>query len=389
LGSGNIADLSSPSYGTGVLSNIVGASRDGHVPTVYSYSLGIQHEVFRGATLDVAYVGNVGRHLVTSRDLNQIPYGYAFTAAAQDPANYPGGVVPAVEPGLPAEYSAAGYNYSGIYAYGRPSYSNAPLVPYKGYGQIAYLQFDGTSNYNSLQVSFQRRYSKGFTFGAVYTFSKALTTANSDQDSQDLYSPRTLDYRAAGWDRAHVFAANYVYALPNMSKHLGGSKWMSYLVDNYQLSGVVQFMTGTPVDLNNSFSFESGTLDGSNMWGAIPYYYTLDQNQNPVFPLIGTRIRGTRDLLRNGGMQNWDTSLFKNIPLGERYSIQLRLETFNTFNHPNFDSKNYSFNVNGPWQWQPGTPFSISKSANWGTNATTYGGVGGPRVVQLGARFTF
>lgn len=390
LGSGNIADLGSPSFGNGVLSNIVGASRDGHVPTVYSYSLGIQREVFRGATLDVAYVGNVGRHLVTSRDLNQIPYGYAFTAAAQDPSNYPGGVVPAVEPNLPAEYAAAGYNYSGIYAYGRPSYTNAPLVPYKGYGQISYLQFDGTSNYNSLQVSFQRRYSKGLTFGVVYTYSKALTTANSDQDTQDLFNPRILDYRAAGWDRTHVFAANYVYDLPKFSKHLGGSKWVSYLVDNYQLSGVIQAWTGTPVDLNNGWSFESGTLDGSNMWGAIPYYYTLDQNKNPVFPLIGTRIRGSRDLLRNPGTQNWDTSLFKNIPVGEKYAFQLRLETFNTFNHTNFSSTNYGFDVNGPWQWQPGTPFSISKSANWGTYASTNGtGVGGFRVIQLGARFTF
>ncbi|MGB7847304.1 MAG: carboxypeptidase regulatory-like domain-containing protein [Candidatus Acidiferrum sp.] len=404
LGSGNIANLSSPSFGSGVLGNIVGASKDGHVPTVYSYSLGIQREVFKGATLDVAYVGNVSRHLTTARDLNQIPYGYAFTRAAQDPANFTTycaapqtgnpctNGIPQVEPNLPAPYAAAGYSFSGIDAFGRPNYTNAPLVPYKGYGQISYLQWDGTSNYNSLQVSFQRRYSRGLTFGAVYTFSKALTTATSDQDLQDLYSPRTLDYRAAGWDRTHVFAANYIYDLPNVSKHLGGAKWLSYLTDHYQLSGVIQASTGTPVDLNNGFSFESGTLDGSNMWGAIPYYYTIDQHQDPVFPIIGTRIRGSRDFKRNPGMQNWDTSLFKNIPVGsnEKRSIQLRLETFNTFNHPNFATRNYSFNVSGPFQYSQGTPFSISQIPNWGTNASTNGtGVGGFRVVQLGAKFNF
>jgi len=404
LGAGNLDALSSPSYGTGVLGNITGASKDGHIPTVYSYSLGIQRELFKGATLDVAYVGNVGRHLVTSRDINQIPYGYAFTAAAQDPANFtaycaaplPGDPctngIPQVEPNLPAPYAAAGYNYSGIYAYGRPNYTNAPLVPYKGYGQISYMAFDGTSSYNSLQVSLQRRYSRGLTFGAVYTYSKALTTANSDQDLQDKQLPRVLDYRAAGWDRTHVFAANYVYDLPNVSKHFGGAKWVSYITDHYQLSGIVQAATGTPVDLNNGFSFESGTLDGSNMWGAIPYYYTLDKSGNPVFPIIGTRIRGSRDTIRNPGMQDWDTSLFKNIPLGssEKRSIQLRLETFNTFNHTNFASANYGFNVNGPFQYAQGTPFSISKISNWGTPSSTNGtGVGGFRVVQLGARFTF
>jgi hypothetical protein len=395
LPSGNLADLanSQASFGNSVQGdkNIIGASQDGHVPTVYSYSLGIQRELFRGTTLDVAYVGNVGRHLVTARDINSIPYGYAFTLAAQDPNacgwNGTVGTDPYVTPG--SAYSAAGYSFSGICALGRNSYTNAPLVPYKGYGQIPYLQWDGTSNYNSLQVSFQRRFSKGLTFGAVYTYSKALTTADADEDYQDPFSPRALDYRAAGWDRTHVFAANYVYSLPNMSKHLGGSKWVSYLVDNYQLSGVVQFMSGTPFDTGNNWAGEPGALDGGNMWGIIPYYYTLDKNQNPVFPVIGTRIRGTRDILRNGGMQNWDTSIFKNIPLGERYRIQLRLETYNTFNHPNFDTRNYNFDINGPWQWQPSTPFSINKSANYGTYANTYSGVGGPRVVQLGAKFTF
>ena len=392
LGSGNITGLGSPSYGSGVLGNIVGGSKDGHVPTVYSFSLGIQRELFKGATLDVAYVGNVARHLVTSRDINNIPYGYAFTAAAQDPNACGWNGTVGTDPNLMPEYSAAGYNYSGICALGHSSYTNAPLVPYKGYGQIAYLQFDGTSNYNSLQVSFQRRYSRGLTFGAVYTWSKALTTANSDQDTQDPYNPRLLDYRAAGWDRTHVFAANYVYDFPNVSKHLGSSSWISYLTDHWQLSGVVQFMTGTPVDLNNNWSWEPGTVDGSNMWGAIPYYYTLDKSGNPIYPIIGTRVRGTRDLLRNGGMQDWDTSLFKNIPIHEKYSLQLRLETYNTFNHPNFDTKNYNFDVNGPWQWQPLTPFSIAKSNNWGTYADGYGtsgGVGGPRVIQLGVKFTF
>ena len=416
LGSGNIASLSNPSFGNGVLSNILGAARNGKVPTVYSFSFGVQREIARSTTLDVAYVGTMGRHLVTARDINTIPYGYSFTRAAQDPENFtsycaspaPGNPctngLPAVEPNLPLEYSAAGYNFSGAYAYGRQSYSNAPLVAYKGYGQIQYLQFDGTSNYNSLQASLQRRFSKGFTFGGVYTYSKALTTANSDQDMQDPFNVRGLDYRAAGWDRTHVFAVNYVYDLPSVTKHLGGSKWLSYITDNYQLSGVTQFMTGTPVDMNNSWNWEPGAADGSNMWGAIPYYYTLDKSLNPVLPPIGTRLRGSRDILRSGGLQDWDLSLFKNIPIGEgsRYSIQLRLEAFNAFNHPNFNDRHYAdainSTVNGPWQWtypsQAGTgssspAFTVSKTSNFGTPSDTYSGVGGPRVVQLGAKIYF
>jgi hypothetical protein len=68
--------------------NIIGAAKNGKVPTVYSFSFGIQHEIARGTTLDLAYVGTQSRHLVTSKDINAVPYGTAFTYSAQDPANY-------------------------------------------------------------------------------------------------------------------------------------------------------------------------------------------------------------------------------------------------------------------------------------------------------------
>jgi hypothetical protein len=85
-------------------------------------------------------------------------------------------------------------------------------------------------------------------------------------------------------------------------------------------------------------------------------------------------------------------SLFKNIPLGnEARYLQLRLEAFNAFNHPNFNDKNYGAAVTGPWAYaSPTDPLTITKNANWGTNKDTYGtGPGGFRVVQLGAKIYF
>jgi hypothetical protein len=230
------------------------------------------------------------------------------------------------------------------------------------------------------------------TFGATYTWSKSLTTADSDQDLQDPFNA-LLDYRPASWDRTQVFAANYVYDLPSVTKHFGGPKWLAYITDNYQLSGVTQFMTGTPVDFNNSFGFPPGSITGSDQYGAIPFYPSLDASGNPVVPTIGAPGRGTRDVLRNGGMQDWDMSLFKNIPLGKsevRY-LQLRLEAFNAFNHPNFSDKNYGVSATGPWAYaSPTDPLTISKNSNWGTNSDTYGtGPGGFRVLQLGAKIYF
>lgn len=390
LAAGNITDLSGATVQpSGTLSNIVGAAPNGKVPTIYSYSLGVQHEFGAGTTLDLSYVGTASRHLVRSYDINAIPYGYAFTKAAQDPANYAGGVVPDVQPNLPAEYAAAGFNFDGTLAYGRGSYTDAPLVPYKGYGQIPYLNWDGTSNYNSLQASFQRRFSKGLTFGLVYTWSKSLTTATGDQDLTDPFNPQ-LDYRAASWDRTHVFAANYVWDIPGVTKHFGGPHWLSYITDNYELSGITNIQSGTPVDTGNGWSYEHGALTGSNMWGAIQYYNSFTAQGTPIAPGIGLPWRGTRDILREGGLQTWDMSLFKNIPIKEHYSLQLRLEAFNAFNHPNFATNAYGVSVNGPWQWQPGTPISITQNANFGTPTSTYGSApGGFRVVQLGAKFYF
>ena len=391
----NISNLPSlgGNFGTGVLGNIVGADRAGQVPTVYSFSLGVQHELGRGTTLDIAYVGTQSRHLVTSRDVNAIPYGYAFTAAAQDPNACGWNGTVGTDPNLAGSpYQAAGYSFTGICALGRDSYTDAPLVPFKGYGQMSYMKFDGTANYSSLQTSLQRRFTKGLTLGAVYTWSHSQTTANSDQDTQDPFNSRFLDYRSASWDRRHVFAASYVYDLPGLTKHFNGPKWLSYVTDNYQLSGVTNISSGTPIDMGNGWQGEPGAINGGNMWGAIPYYYTLDSSLNPIYPVIGNPIRPSRDVLRTGGLQTWDMSLFKNIPMGsnEARYIQLRLEAFNVFNHPNFIDKNVGFSENGPWQWQPSTAFSITKNSNWGTNSDTPGTApGGFRVVQLGAKIYF
>src|SRR5262249_15994588 len=148
------------------------------------------------------------------------------------------------EPNLPTAYAQAGFNYAGDLAYD-PEF----LVPYKGYGNsLEYYKFDGTSNYHSLQTSLQRRFSKGLTVGAVYTFSKALTTASSDEDFQDTFFPRRFDYRLASFDVPHVLAINYTYNLPNLTKHFSGPKWLSYVTDNFEFAGITQFMSGTPID---------------------------------------------------------------------------------------------------------------------------------------------
>ncbi len=379
-----------PQAAPGVLSSVQGVDRAGQVPTVYSYSLGLQREAGWGLTYDIAYVGTVSRHLITSRDINTIPYGTAFTKAAQNPANFPGGVVPDVEPNLPPEYAAAGYNFSGQYAYAA-NY----LAPYSGYDQLPYTKFDGTANYNSLQGSLQRRFGKGLTVGAVYTWSKSMTTQSNDNGFVDPFNPKLYNYQVASWDRRNVAAVNYVYDLPSVAKHLGNSHWLAYLTDNYQISGVSNFMTGTPNW--TAFWVPANQLDGGRQWSKVPpAYLGFDQGGKPVIPAIGHPYAGTPDSIRSGGMQTWDVSLFKNVPLPGKHerSIQLRCETYNLFNHSNFASKDFGATLNLPaYNSDSGTytPESVVTDSGYGQPTSVYSqlGPGGPRVIQLGTRLSF
>ncbi|WP_353065551.1 carboxypeptidase regulatory-like domain-containing protein [Tunturibacter psychrotolerans] len=375
---------------SGVLSGIYGADINGQVPTVYSYSLGIQREIAHDVTLDVAYVGTQGRHLVTARDLNTIPYGTTFTRAAQDPSQFPGGVVPAVEPNLPPEYAAAGDSFSGRYAY-----TQNFLSPFKGYGQMEYYKFDGTSNYNALQVSVQRRFARGLTFGGVYTWSKTLTTSSADESFVDPFNPRKYSYGVANYDRPSIGAINYVYDLPNLTRHFNGPRWLGYLTDNYQLSGLANIMSGTPV--RNALFVPANQVTGGSQYSKTPPLFVgVDHLGNLILPTIGQPNLGAPGSLRQGSMVTWDSSIFKNFPLGEavkgRY-IQLRGEFFNVLNHPNFSTRDYNANVTLPTYNGDGTftPLSIAKDTNWGQPTAAYNpaGPGGPRVIQLAAKVYF
>jgi len=395
------------------LSNVVGAQKNGSVPVVYSFSFGIQRDLGWDSTLDVAYVGTLGRHLVTARNINQVPYLTAFSRAAQDPSKYPGGVIPAVEDSLPTAYSDAGFNYAGDLAFD-PEF----LVPYKGYGNtLEYYKFDGTSNYNSLQVSFQRRFSRNFTMGAVYTFSKALTTASADEDLQDTFYPRKFDYRLASYDAPHVLAFNYVYDLPSLTKALKGPKWLSYVTDNFEISGVTQFMSGTPIDSGiwwppaNTISgtYNAYWINWQRAWiypvvtGDVNHSVGTSKWDPASFhpPNIGIPNGISRSDLRGGGMQNWDLSIFKNIPLGsnEQRYLQLRGEAFNIFNHTNFQGINLNWSMNSPSGTTPQELAIITRPAGqavdhdygsyFGEYSNQYSGVGGPRVLQLAVKLYF
>ena len=109
----DITAIGNPAQARLAPSGLNAFSVEGKIPTVFQFNLGLQSKLPYGFRLDVSYVGSQSRHLLQRINLNAIPYGALYKRQNQDPTRFTGGVVPAVEPGLPAAYAAAGLSFTG------------------------------------------------------------------------------------------------------------------------------------------------------------------------------------------------------------------------------------------------------------------------------------
>ena len=291
-------------------------------PAIYSESLGVQREIGFGTRLGVTYVGTFGRHLDQPQSaFDAVPPGAEFLPQNQDPTN-PGNPLPD--------------NF---------------FRPYMGYSGVTLQQFVN-SNYNSLQVEAVHRFTKNLEFDASYVWSKTL----------GYYSPfatyynNALQYGALSYDRTNVARVDYVYSLPRASRHwnVRPARW---LLDNWQLAGVLQFESGYPQSLQCGFTcsvnlFGGGDFSRCNLTGPLQ----LPKGQRGFYHFFNTSViqpptaanpgNASPDAFRGPGVNDWDLTLFKNFPLGENRTLQFRAETFNTWNHPQFNTVNTSADFN-------------------------------------------
>lgn len=220
-------------------------------------------------------------------------------------------------------------------------------------------------------------------FLASYTFSKSM-----DQSSSLAEQINPLDYKLSrapsSFNIPQNFVASYHYELP--FDRLVHRK--NRLTSGWSLSGIVRLSSGFPVTLfNNGDTSLLGTEpNGVNNYGVDLPNYTpgrLDLNGNPSngkpyfntslfsVPALGEMGTAARRFFYGPGMANFDMALLKTVPLGESKALQLRLETFNTFNHAQFFGAG---SVNG-----------VVGSPAFGTVVSA----DAPRLVQLAAKFTF
>ncbi len=335
---GNMDTLLS-SAGTLFPSNVTGFDPEAPTPVTYNYTVGIQKDVGFGTVVDIAYVGSVSRHLQQQQNINQIPYRARHVDVNPQNAN------PIVaNTALPDDF----------------------LRPYPGYGSITYYHNGGHSNYNALQVAVNRRFIRGLQFGVAYTYSKTMDLADGDRDGLPNYRPyRIWNYGRAGFDQTHVMVINYTWDLPRATR-LWDNGVVKAVFDNWQLSGLTAFASGTPAGIGYTL-VDGADITGGGDGGRIvikgnPILSNSQQTVastgfvqwiNPAAfarPARGDFGNAPKDVFRNPGTHNWDFSLFKNIPLkSESRYLQLRWEIYNAFNHTQWSGINAtaSFDANG------------------------------------------
>jgi hypothetical protein len=296
-----------------------GHQRDWPVAKVMNFSLGVQQNVGFGTVAEVSYVGSLGRHLPHGRNLNAIPFGANFDPRNEDPTN-PGRPLPA-----------------------------AFLRPFPGYNDIIVYEYASNSSYHSLQVTANRRFSRGIQFGSAWTWSKAMDYVDGDTNTVSaLISPKIWNYGRAGYDRTHIFTVYWIWDLPRGSR-LWNNAVTRHALDDWQLSGIFKAQSGAPMGIGlgfvNSIDITGSPTDGARVNvvedPVLPKNErTFSRNFNTnAFrpPVVGSVGNAPKDVFRGPGVNNWDISFFKNFRMGiERVRLQFRSELYNAFNHTQF-----------------------------------------------------
>jgi hypothetical protein len=190
-----------------------------------------------------------------------------------------------------------------------------------------------------------RRFSHGLQFGLAYTYSKYM-----DYTGIPVYADlKTWAYGLDSSDQTHNLSVNFSYDTPKLS-HLLPNPVIHHVFDGWVLSGIAQFVSGTPGAI--SFTTTSGAdLTGGgdgqrvNVVGsATSTPSTFNQWFNTAaFAAPGKNDRGNAGKydIRNPGVNNFDLSLTKRIPLkSDKRSLMFRWEAYNAFNHTQYSGLN-------------------------------------------------
>ena len=381
-----------------------GFDRNIKTPYMENYNLNIQEQITSKSVLQVGYVGSQGHRLWRFFDVSQ-----PSTTQINN-----------CDLGISGGPSCGTFQDFGSGA--RPLAGN----PYGAY-YVLQENSTGKSNYNSLQTSFRVNGWHGVTSIVNYVWSKSLDNSSDGEDfepnaAQPNDSTRpNLEYGPSNFNVPNRFTWIFAYDLPTMSGNY------QRLKNGWGMNSSVTLQSGQPFQLNYNFEDDySGSgngFDRPDVVGPIVYHPStplnyLDMSSFAIPCTIsaaaqaapsgfasdcvpGTRHFGNegRDSLHGPTFKQWDLAIYKTTPITERLSMQLRAEFFNVLNHPNFanpflpafiaDAGAGGFQVvNGREVAGATGGYPITATGDVGIGNPFLGG-GGPRGIQLAAKFTF
>lgn len=368
--------MSNPFSATGTFSAnpSVNAEHPLHTPYTEEFNLAVEHQFPGGFDLRVGYVG---QHNVKQNNAS----GSGTTAPNLNLADPPivGSTVQSTN--LHQPFASISYNIDPLFH----------------------------STLSSLQVGAHKQYTRGLAFGAEYQWTRVLGTENvedpSGQNPGDSYGP-------IGGITPQVLQLNYSYALPFGRGHTlfaTDRNAADKFINGWQISGITDAQTGQPFSVTYSapgspvgqVGVRANRVPGVSLYPATkskaewfnpaaftapPCYNSVETGSATVncqavynagvaagVPTYATYGNSGYDMLRGPHFQDWDMSLQKNIPWRERYNVQLRADSFDVFNHPNFAVPNASISNSNV-----GTITSISSTPTYEQ-----------RTLEFAAKFSF
>jgi Carboxypeptidase regulatory-like domain/TonB dependent receptor len=398
------------------------------------YNFGITRELTKDTVLSVGYVGSQGHRLLATHDIN---YGnpqtcidlqnlantgnpaYAGNSCGPFSADVAYGFV--LQPGdkltLPSNQVVTGAAGTGtpIGMVGLRKYSSPRCDPTNGWDPIGQAFINGcpsdgvpvfssifaqdtisNSNYNSLQASLERRLSHGLQFELAYTYSKSIDNASSFENILKPICNR-CNRALSLFDSRQRFVISYLWELP-VPRYQG---LKGKALNGWAVSGITSFQSGFPVrmqsssdaELMNSFDFElPGKPDITkpfhyqdprkhNLYAFDPTGFALPQQSASSTPL---QLLGNapRTICCGSGIDNFDLSVQKILPVGEGKHFEFRAEFFNIFNHAQFlnpDGNITDGNILGDGTIDPNQPGDFGKVKH----------TRDPRQIQFALKFAF
>jgi hypothetical protein len=332
------------------------------------YNVTIQRQLDANTVLTVAYVGTQGHHIQRGEDILWGDAALCQSITGCGP-NGEGGV-----------YVQNGQTYYGTFT-GlidnqtiSQGYTNSAGGPVVAFASATWIQNSGNSNYNSLQVSAERR-ARDLTFLASYTYAKSLDSYSAKFDPRDPsrnYGPSTFDMR-------HNLVLSYNWDIP-FSRVLGVRR----ITTGWHLTGISRFNTGTPVSLQSGgdwamtnigldYPTQISAIQKSNPRGPNHIYFNASAFASGLscgYEVCGVTGSAKQYGLHGPGTINTDLGLEKDTKITESTAVNVRFEMFNVFNHTNFLSSGIVGNAN---------------SSQFGQATTAAPG----RIGQISAKFIF